>query len=271
MRLEIAEQIDRLESCPILTGAARRSDNTVKRIQIGSADLCNRIVVLTGERQVELRLRESCAASKRRIRTELRQHQLFDRVIEQPPTGANTRLAGVSRTPGNADARRKSFVISLGHTGRNSSIARDDQSDRVLRCAIRVGTAARVDRRRLSRTERLDMLGYIRQGGVQLPTQPIIQSQIWPQLPAVLRVQVKSGIAHRFTLCRTLSVGVGEAQHVIAEKIAGPQVVRPSPVIVKLPVHVEIIELVKLLATNIHAKLHRVIARNLSQAVCPLE
>ena len=49
------------------------------------------------------------------------------------------------------------------------------------------------------------------------------------------------------------------------------QIVRPSPIIVKLSIHVVVIELVELLTTNIHAKLERMVAGNPGQTVCPLE
>ncbi len=126
-------RIDRLESCPILSAAALGADDTVKRIRI-SGD-----TILTEKRQVKLRLGDSAATSERRLSAELRQHELLDRVIEKSPARANAGLAGIARTPGNADAGSKGLVISLSHARRNAGVARNDQPDRVLRRAIGVG------------------------------------------------------------------------------------------------------------------------------------
>src|SRR5271157_143495 len=105
MRLKIAVQIDRLESRPILRSSASRSEDTTKRIQISSN------TVLTEKRQVKLRLGDSSAPAKWRLSSELRQHQLLHWVVEESPAGANAGLAGIARTPGNADAGSEGFVI----------------------------------------------------------------------------------------------------------------------------------------------------------------
>src|SRR5271169_2791432 len=156
MRLEIAVQNDRLESGPILSHAALGADDTVKRIQI-SGD-----TVLTEKRQVKLRLGDSAAPTKWWLSAELGQHKLLDRVIEKSPAGANAGLAGIARTPGHADAGSEGLVIGCSHARRNAGVARNDQPDRVLRRAIRVGTPAREDGRRLVGPESLDVLSLIR-------------------------------------------------------------------------------------------------------------
>src|SRR5271170_569301 len=130
MRLEIAEQINRLESCPILSSTARRRDHPAERIQVG------RHAILAEKRQVELRLGNSRATSKRWFSTELCEHQLLDWIIEKSPSAANAGFAGVTRTPGDTHTRSKSLVISLRHARRDTGVPWDDQSNRVLRCAI---------------------------------------------------------------------------------------------------------------------------------------
>src|SRR5208282_2185022 len=107
--------------------------------------------------------------------------------------------------------------ISLGHASRNAGVAWNNQSDRILRRAIGVRASTRVNRRRLSGTESLYMLRLIRQGGVQLPSQPVIQSEIRPYLPAILREQVQSSVANLFVLRRTLPVCIGKTQQEIGE------------------------------------------------------
>src|ERR1700691_547111 len=182
MRLEITEQIDRLKDCPILRSPSLGIENSVKGIQISSG------TVLTKKRQVELCLINKGASTKRRLSAELFQYQLLNWVIEQSLTRPNARLARVTRTPGKTDAGSKCLVIGLGHARRNAGVTRNDQSHRILRGTVGIGTSTRKDRRILARTESLDVLCNIRQRRVQLPSQPIVQRDVWLYLPTVLRI-----------------------------------------------------------------------------------
>ena len=89
-------------------------------------------------------------ASERRFSAELRQHQFFHRVIEQPPTGPNAGVAIIAeelsqetaagvRAVGNANARRPCFVISAGHGGRNALVAGHHQARRRHSYGIAIG------------------------------------------------------------------------------------------------------------------------------------
>ena len=162
MRLEIAVQINRLEYRPVLRSTSFRIEHSVERIQIRQAGLRRRIVALIGKRQIKLRLRKRRASAKRRLSPELCQHQLFDWVIEKSPARANAGPPRTTRTPRDTDSRRKCLVISRGHSRRNARIARNHQPNRILRRAIRIRTSAGVHRRRLPRTESLDVLELIR-------------------------------------------------------------------------------------------------------------
>ena len=104
------------------------------------------------------------------------------------------------------------------------------------------------------------MLGDIRQGGGQLPSQAVVQREIWFNLPAILREQVEASIADIFDLPRALSELIGKAQQKIGVQVACTYVVRASAVVVEGSVDVVVEKLVKLLTTNIHAELEGVIA-----------
>ena len=82
----IGRNNDQSTGCP-----RRRIQNPVERIREHRA-------VLACKRRVELRVEQEGASAERRLRAELLQHQLFDRVIENTETGPN---AGFSRPPEN--------------------------------------------------------------------------------------------------------------------------------------------------------------------------
>ncbi len=126
MWLEISKEIDRLEYCPILRGPTCRTYDSIKRIQI------SRDAILSKKRLIELSLVDEGAAAKGRLSAELLEYKLLDWVIEESPTSAQARFAGVTRAPGDADAGSKRLVISLRHAGLNPFVTRNDQSDSVL-------------------------------------------------------------------------------------------------------------------------------------------
>src|ERR1700691_603447 len=101
MGLKIAEQFNRLEFRPVLRSPTRRRDNAVERIE-----KCG-LAILAEKRGIEERFRENHAAAEWRLSAELLQYQLFNRVVEHPPTGANAGLAGIAGTPRDPNTRGK--------------------------------------------------------------------------------------------------------------------------------------------------------------------
>ena len=98
------------------------------------------------------------------------------------------------------------------------------------------------------------MLGLIRQRGVQLPSQAIIQREIRLYLPAVLREQIEASVADIFDLPGPLSKLIGKAQQKIGVQIGCTYIVRPSAVVVEGSVHVVVEKLVELLTAKIHSE-----------------
>src|SRR5258708_15470846 len=120
------------EHRPIHCLISCRIQDAVKRIRRARS-------VLILERQVEHRVVNAGTAAERWLSTELLHHQLLDRIVENTESRANTRLSGPAeqlsqesvfrtRTPRQADARRKRFVVSVCQTNRHSLIARYHQS-----------------------------------------------------------------------------------------------------------------------------------------------
>src|SRR6202166_4032291 len=197
--LEVAEEQDRLKVGPILRGSRFRRNNAI--VGIGSWG-----AALRQKGLVELGLREDGTTAKWRFGAELLQHQLLDGVIEQPEPCANAGFAGIPRTPRDADAGGECLVIGLGHSRRNASIAGEYHSDRVLRGAVGSGGGgAGIDGADLAGTERLYVMRYIRKRSVQLPTQPVVQGNVWFDFPAILGEQIKPGVAHPLDLTGTLT------------------------------------------------------------------
>ena len=71
---------------------------------------------------------DDVAAAERWLGAELFEHQLLHRVVEQSPTGPNTGLARVARTPCNSNPRRECFVIGRRQASRHAGIAGDHQT-----------------------------------------------------------------------------------------------------------------------------------------------
>src|SRR5947209_4186986 len=150
--------------------------------------------------------RDETAATERRLRSQLLQDKLLDRVIEDPEAGADAGLAAGTGAPSDADARRKRFVIRRGETVLDPFISGNDQTrgeDRTggaARIAVvtavkadlcRVGKLAVKHRAVLSRAEGLNPLIAVSKRSVQLPAESIVQRKVGLDLPAVLREQIK--------------------------------------------------------------------------------
>src|SRR2546422_263908 len=129
----LAEQKDRPEERPVHRLAAWRVKYSVERIGILSR------AILPEKRRVEHRIKQKGASLERRFRAELLQHELLDRIIENPETRPDAGLAGASKqfskeaisrvgTPSQADTRRKRLVVSFCESLRYACIPGDNQS-----------------------------------------------------------------------------------------------------------------------------------------------
>src|SRR5579871_32962 len=114
--------------------------------------------VLAEERQVELRFVHEGTAAKRRLGAELREHQLFDRIVEKSPSRAEAGFARSTGAPCHADAWSKGFVVCLRHASRNSGITWNDQADGALRGAVGIWSTTRKHARGLPGAESLHVL-----------------------------------------------------------------------------------------------------------------
>ena len=87
--------------------------------------------ILADERRVEHGVGQDGAAAEGRLGAELLENQLLDGVVEHAETRADAGFS--SRATGSrpmTTARGKRFVVSLGHAGGNSSVARKHQTER---------------------------------------------------------------------------------------------------------------------------------------------
>src|SRR5579863_616236 len=247
--------------------------------------------VLAFKRQIEQRRCERGAPAERRLSAELLEHELFDRIIEEPETGANARLAGAPRTPRETDTRREGFVVGLRQAGRDTLVSRHDESqgkDRRARVAwIATGRAvadaqrlrarrrelAGINRGRLAGPVRLEAIEAVVQRRIKLPAQTVVQGDIRTNLIAVLPVEVERAAAYRLELGRTLCVGVRKAQKVVREQIlvavgvGQRRIVGAASEKREIAVDVEVKQLVELLATDVSAELQRVFADHAAQVV----
>src|SRR6267142_2305664 len=87
----LPEQQNRAEHRPVYRLPARRVQDAMERIRE-----CG-VPILTQKWRVELCVEHESAATKWWFRTELLQHQLFDRVIENPEAGADAGFARAAK------------------------------------------------------------------------------------------------------------------------------------------------------------------------------
>src|SRR6267143_1310043 len=86
----------------------------------------------------------------------------------------------------------------------------------------------------LTRPERLIASAGVVQGLIKFPAQTVVQGQVGPDFPAVLRKQVNRIATHIFGLGRSLQERVGQAELVFGEQvlisdcIEGDRVIRPT-------------------------------------------
>ena len=106
-RLKLAKQQNRTEGRPVHRLAAWRVQDSVEWIGVRESS------ALVLEWRVEQSVDREGAAAERRLGTELLQHQLLDRIVEEPPACADAGLARSSRTPSNPNTRSECFVVGL--------------------------------------------------------------------------------------------------------------------------------------------------------------
>ncbi len=121
------------------------------------------------------------------------------------------------------------------------------------------------------RPKRLHVLADIGDRGVKLPAQPVVEGQIWFDLPAVLCEQIKPCAAYVLDLGRPLTIRTGKSKEIVGEGGVSCSCVGRGSVNKELAIHVKVQSLVKSLATNVAAKLQRVFPDNLTDSVRPLE
>ena|SRR5207248_7891698 len=198
MRLKLSEQRIRTKHSPVHALAARRIQNTVHARQRSKAEWVwiGKATALIEKRLVQQGIKGESASTKWRLSAELFQHQLLDWVIEQPPTRANAGFAGASGAPGDSDSRSEGFGICLCQGIGYSRVSRHNQADRGHRRAISVGGVfAGINLAYLSRPEGLYAFSDVRDRSIQFPAQPIVERQVWLDLPAVLCEQIQPGTA----------------------------------------------------------------------------
>src|ERR1700730_17894529 len=101
--------------------------------------------VLPEKRGVEEDITDECAATKRRLGSKRRQHQLLVAVVEHPPAHTHTRFARTTRElrwpaarpvgrPSQPDSRGQGLKVVIRQTRGDSLVARQYQSERENRC-----------------------------------------------------------------------------------------------------------------------------------------
>src|SRR5580658_1883023 len=187
------------------------------------------------EGKVEQRVGQRGAATEWRLRAELLQNQLFDRIVENSEAGADAQLPRTSgnlpqeaiapgRRPSDADARSERFVIGGGETARHTLVSRENKPGGkhgiggARRAAVRAAIIcnqcgagavvriqdARILRCNLAGTKRLQTVAGVVKRRVEFPAQAIVQSQIRLQLETVLREKCYGRVAVVFALGRAL-------------------------------------------------------------------
>src|SRR6266496_1769259 len=274
VRLKLSEQRVRAKHSPVHRLPSFRIKDSIyagKRVQAEGIGI-REASALVQERLVKQGVERERTPTKGRLSAELLEHELLDGVVEHSPTCSNTCLTRSSWTPCDADARSKGLVIrlrqSVGHTG----VSRHHQADRRHRRAIGVRCVLTgIDLAYFPRPKRLHVLADIGDRGVKLPAQPVVEGQIWFDLPAVLCEQIKPCAAYVLDLGRPLTIRTGKSKEIVGEGGVSSSCVGRGSVNKELAVHVKVQSLVKSLATNVAAKLQRVFPDNLTDSVRPLE
>ena len=141
------------------------------------------------KRSIEESVERESASAERRLSAELLQHKLLDRIIEEPPTGAE--CWSCLRFPDSTKSRSaEQRLCSTSASGRwvrprlpappGRPAVMEEQS------VLSVSSIAWIDRAHLPGPESLHVLADVGNRGVEFPAQAVVQSQVWLDLPTVL-------------------------------------------------------------------------------------
>src|SRR5882724_4472876 len=119
---DLTEEQDGTEICPIDLTTGGRREEAVERVRDRSAGL-------QFERRLEESFRDERASTEGRLRAQLLEHQLFDRVIEDAEAGADTGLTAGARAPGDANTRRPGTVVGVRQAPRDPFIPSNYQAE----------------------------------------------------------------------------------------------------------------------------------------------
>ena len=181
-RLEIAVEQHRAEAGPVLRCTRAGTQDTVEWIGIDGP-------ALRHERSIEKRRRKIRAAAKRRLGSELFEHQLLHRVVEHAPTGANAGLA--RRTVPEAprrfrrEARKPCNRSGSARSARPGHRARPGRWARRLRrrtCLHQSWLAHRGSDKDnggvLTRTEGLYVMQNVGERSIEFPAEAVVQGKV---------------------------------------------------------------------------------------------
>src|SRR5579872_5792283 len=266
-------------------------NNSAERIRGGE-------LALVDEWGIKKNIGERGTAPKRRLGSELGQNQFFDWIIEKTPAGTNTSFAIAAenfgqgataeiRAVGQTNAGCKSLVIGRGHSRRNAFVAGNHQAGRgcagvaasrvrhaqALPVSSAVGYSARIHSGILPGPKCFHVAAYIGQRRGEFPTQTVIQSQVGPDLPAILNEGVNRCAAHIFALPGALGVGVRQTEEEFGVLVAvtGNDGIGAAVIEYVFAVDVKIVILVEAGTADVHAELEGVIALYPCETVGPLK
>jgi len=231
-----------------------------RRVKEGVGHVGKGRALLRHEWRAEERIGYAVADAKRRLRTELFEHELLNRVVEQSPTHTDGGLIRAARkfgersvlparTPVQTKARSKRFVIGAEETAGDTFVSGNDESSRgrpgicAVRCyprTVELGkrTKARVagsgvsrreitrkDCRALTGIEALHFLADVGEGRVHFPAQAVVQRDVGFEFPAVLGKQVQGGAADELRIGGSLRVRNRQSKQIVCKRIDGSSVV----------------------------------------------
>src|SRR5208283_3111685 len=294
MRREFTVEKNRAKQRQVSGLAFNGGNNPVERVRRRDV-VC---IQLTHERSVKEGIGERRTAAERRLCAELGQHQLFDRVVEKTPTGANAGFATAAEqlrqgtaaevgTVSDADARSKRLVVRRGHSCGDAGVSRDYQAGwfgagvsaggirhtETLPIGGARGDCTRIDGGILSWAEGLDVTANIRRRRGKFPAQAIVQSQVRLELPTVLGEGIDCGAANIFALTGALNIDVCQPEEELGIIVAIGWNDRIGAIVFEsiVAIQIEVVVLVEAGAADIDAELEGVIAFYPRQAVGPLK
>src|SRR5579863_4867346 len=112
----------------------------------------------------------------------------------------------------------------------------------------------------------------VRERGIEFPAKSVIESDVGPDLPAILSERVHRGAADGFALSGALGIGIHQTKKVscVVVAIVGNHGVRTRAADDGRAVNIEIKGLIEMRTADVDAKLHGVATLDPSQAIRPL-